>query len=149
MDILMDKYVFWDIDGTLAPFRFTKNGVDGLSLDKADDDFFLTREPSAFMQKVVATSFAREHIIVSHYNYDKEKSDKLVWLNEHFPMMQQRILLPSNLSKADMILSYCRARTIPLEDVVFVDDVIPYLQEAERKGIKSYHISSFLDWEVV
>ena len=29
-------------------------------------------------------------------------------------------------------------------DDVFVDDVIPLLQEAERKGIKSFHISSFL-----
>lgn len=28
-----------------------------------------------------------------------------------------------------------------------VDDVLRFLREAERKGIKSYHISSFLDWE--
>lgn len=41
---------------------------------------------------------------------------------------------------------------ISLQDVVFVDDVfvddvIPFLREAERKGIKSFHISSFLDWD--
>ena len=33
-------------------------------------------------------------------------------------------------------------------DVLFVDDVIPFLREAERKGIRSYHISSFLDWDL-
>ena len=30
---------------------------------------------------------------------------------------------------------------------IYVDDVISFLREAERKGIKSYHISSFLDWD--
>lgn len=30
---------------------------------------------------------------------------------------------------------------------MYVDDVIPFLREAERKGIKPYHISSFLDWD--
>ena len=29
----------------------------------------------------------------------------------------------------------------------YVDDVLAFLREAERKGIKSYHISSFLDWD--
>lgn len=28
-----------------------------------------------------------------------------------------------------------------------MDDVLAFLREAERKGIKSYHISSFLDWD--
>lgn len=34
-----------------------------------------------------------------------------------------------------------------MKDVVYVDDVLVFLREAERKGIKSYHISSFLDWD--
>lgn len=34
-----------------------------------------------------------------------------------------------------------------MKDVVYVDDVLRFLREAERKEIKSYHISSFLDWE--
>jgi hypothetical protein len=37
-------------------------------------------------------------------------------------------------------------QVISLQNVVFVDDVIPFLREAERKGITSFHISSFLDW---
>lgn len=42
---------------------------------------------------------------------------------------------------------YCARRRIDLKDVVYVDDVLVFLREAERKGIKSYHISSFLDWD--
>lgn len=45
------------------------------------------------------------------------------------------------------ILQYCKDHDISLQDVVFVDDTIPFLREAERKGIKSFHISSFLDWD--
>lgn len=50
-------------------------------------------------------------------------------------------------SKADTILQYCKDHDISLQDVVFVDDVISFLREAERKGIESFHISSFLDWD--
>ena len=42
---------------------------------------------------------------------------------------------------------YLKDHDISLQDVVFVDDVIPFLREAERKGIESFHISSFLDWD--
>lgn len=46
---LRDKYVFWDIDGTLAPYRFNDHvsdpdGTDnGMSLREIEDDIFLTR----------------------------------------------------------------------------------------------------------
>ena len=51
------------------------------------------------------------------------------------------------ISKADSIVEYCAGHRIDLKDVVYVDDVLAFLREAERKGIKSYHISSFLDWD--
>ena len=55
---LRDKYVFWDIDGTLAPYRFNDHvsdpdGTDnGMSLREIEDGIFLTREPSKQMQKL-------------------------------------------------------------------------------------------------
>lgn len=49
-------------------------------------------------------------------------------------------------SKADTILCYCKEQNIDVKEVIFVDDTLLYLREAERKGITSYHISSFLDW---
>lgn len=50
-------------------------------------------------------------------------------------------------SKAAGITQYCKERNIDLRDVIFVDDVLSILREAERKGIKAYHVSSFFDWE--
>lgn len=61
-------------------------------------------------------------------------------------MIKKRLLVHKDKSKADTILQYCKEYNIDLKDVVFVDDVIPFLREAEQKGIKSFHISSFLDW---
>ena len=32
-----------------------------------------------------------------------------------------------------------------LEETVFIDDVLPYLKQAEEKGVTAYHISSFIE----
>lgn len=151
---LRGKYVFWDIDGTLAPYRFNDHVADpdgtdnGMSLREIEDGIFLTREPSKHMQEVVNTCGAKKHIIMGHCQVEKERLDKGVWLDRHYPIIEERILISVDKSKADTILSYCNEHNIDLEDVVYVDDVIPFIREAERKGIKSYHISSFLDYGI-
>lgn len=120
---LENKYIFWDIDGTLAPYRFNDHVADpdrtnnGMSLEEIAEHIFLTRKPSQHMMKVVYSCGARRNFIMGHCQ------------------VQQEI--------------YCAGHRIDLKDIVYVDDVIPFLREAERKGIKSYHISSFLDWDIV
>lgn len=63
------KVIFWDIDGTLAPFRFNGHitAPDGteyaMSDEEVKDGVFLHREPSRFMQSVIKTSEAKEHIL--------------------------------------------------------------------------------------
>lgn len=150
---LKDKYVFWDIDGTLAPYRFNGHTADpdgtnnGMSLKEIDEHVFLFRAPSQHMQKVIATCEAKQHIIMGHCQVEKERQDKEIWLNTHYPVFTERLLVFEDKSKADTILEYCWEHGICLADVVFVDDVIVFLREAERKGISSFHISSFLDWD--
>lgn len=150
---LKNKYIFWDIDGTLAPYRFNDHITDpegtnnGMSIKEIEDGIFLTREPSKHMQKVLETCSAKENIIIGHYcSIKKEIQDKHIWLDKYYPTIKERLLIHNSKSKADTILQYCKEHNIHLQDIVFVDDVTPFLQEAERKGIKSYHISSFLDW---
>ena len=49
---LRNKYVFWDIDGTLAPYRFNGHVADpdgtnnGMSLKEIEEGVFLLRAPS-------------------------------------------------------------------------------------------------------
>lgn len=52
-----------------------------------------------------------------------------------------------NIPKVQTILTYCYKYSIPLSEVIFVDDILSYLREAEKKGIEAWHISSFLDWD--
>ena len=152
---LENKYVFWDIDGTLAPYRFNDHVSDpegtnnGMSLKEISEHIFLTRKPSQHMMKVVYSCGARRNFIMGHCQVQQEMDDKQLWLDKHFPIIrrQDRILTFENISKADSIVEYCAGHRIDLKDAVYVDDVLVFLREAERKGIKSYHISSFLDWD--
>lgn len=149
---LKNKYVFWDIDGTLAPYRFNghisdPNGTNnGMSLKEIEDGIFLDRKPSKHMQKILNTCEAKQHIIMGHCQVEKEMKDKEIWLNKYYPIIKERLLVYEDKSKANTILEYCQKHNINLKDVVYIDDVIPFLREAEHKGIKSFHISSFLDW---
>ena len=61
--------------------------------------------------------------------------------------MQQIDKEPSLNEFLEALSHNSKDHDISLQDVVFVDDTIPFLREAERKGIKSFHISSFLDWD--
>lgn len=149
---LYNKYVFWDIDGTLAPYRFNGHvgdpcGTDnGMSLKEIDDGIFLKRKPSKFMQKIMAKCGSKCNIIMGHCQNQKEMDDKQKWLDFYFPYITERNLTLQSVPKYKTILDYCKKHEIELKDVVFVDDVIPFLREAERHGISSWHISSFLDY---
>lgn len=150
---LKNKYVFWDIDGTLAAYRFNNhiadpNGTDnGMSLEEIEQGIFLQRKPSLLMQKVLSESDAKKNIIMGHCQNQKEINDKQIWLDKYFPMIKERLLVFEDNSKASCIIEYCKKETIDLKEVIYVDDVIKFLREAERKGIESWHISSFLDWQ--
>lgn len=149
---LENKYIFWDIDGTLAEFRFNdhlaSNNSNGhaMTFKEVENGVFLKRKPSLFMQKIVNECNAKEHIIMGHYIWQKELEDKHKWLNIYFPIIERRLFISLNNSKADIIIQFCKENDISLKDVVFVDDSLSILKEAELKGIRCYHISSFLDW---
>lgn len=148
-----NKYIFWDIDGTLAAYRFNghvlaKDGTNnGMSLEEIDNGLFLKRKPSLFMQKVIKDCGAKENIIMGHCMNEKEIEDKHAWLDKYYPMIKERIFAFEDRRKADCIIEYCSKNNIKLKDVLYVDDVLGFLKEAEKEGIESWHISSFLDWQ--
>ena len=147
-----DKYIFWDLDGTLAPYRFNghvgdPNGTNnGMSLDEINAGIFFERKPSKHMQNVISTCKAKDHIIIRHSHGKKEIGDKNKWFDKYYPNITKRLYPLDSDSKADIIIKYCKENNINLNDVLFVDDIIVYIREAEKKGIESWHISSFLDW---
>ena len=119
-----------------------------MSLKEIEYGIFLERKPSKHMQKVISECGAKENIIMSHCINEKERNDKEKWLDIYYPSITKRVFpFYENESKADTILEYCKSHNISLDEVIFVDDVITILREAEKKGINAWHISSFLDWD--
>lgn len=47
-----------------------------MSLREIQDGVFLYREPSKYMQKVVAACGAKQNIVMGHCRVEKEKLDK-------------------------------------------------------------------------
>lgn len=153
-EILSNKIVFWDIDGTLAPYRFNNhvtasdNFNNGMSIKEIEEGIFLNRRPSRVMQNILSKTKIYKNIVIGHCITDKEICDKQKWLNIYFPMIEDILLEFESVSKADCIIEYCKKNDINLKDVIFVDDMIKYLREAEIKGIEAWHISSFLDYNI-
>lgn len=147
-----DKVIFWDIDGTLAPYRYNGHVADptgtsnGQSMYEIENGIFFDRIPSKHMQAVLRETQAREHIVMGHCICEKEVSDKQRWLDVHYPFIKKRLFAHESKSKADEILNYCKENDIDLRDVLFVDDRLAILKDAEKKGIESWHVSSFFDW---
>lgn len=145
------KIIFWDIDGTLAPYRWEGHVGDVECFGEEvcpviEGGLCLNREPSKHMQKVVMECEAESQYVLGHYVYDKEKSDKVEWLSIHFPEIKDSVFVKTSQSKAKVLLEFCKENGISLEQVLFIDDRIDILKEAEAAGIESWHISSFLDW---
>lgn len=151
-EILDGKTIFWDIDGTLAPYRFNNHVTasddfnNGVSIKEIEENIFLKRKPSRFMQNIIKNTNIAKNIVMGYCINDKEISDKQKWLDIYFPMIEDRILVDENFSKVDCIIEYCNKNNINLTEVIFVDDIIKYLREAESKGIEAWHISSFIDF---
>lgn len=149
---LKGKVVFWDMDGTLAPFRFNGHIRDlegsrhSVSMKEIQDGIYFERTPSRFMQRVINDCEAKENIIITHCHCDREVEDKHRWLDRNFPMIKVRFVIDENISKTDTILDYCKKSNIPLKNVAFIDDSLHFLKEAESMGIPCWHISSLLDY---
>lgn len=81
------KTVFWDIDGTLAPYRFnghvhSKDRPDhGMSDLEMKNHVFLSRLPSKHMQRIMWEVPAKQHVICGQYTSEVEYEDKQVWLD--------------------------------------------------------------------
>lgn len=153
IDETKDKYIFWDLDGVLAPYRFNGHITDptgktqnGQSDEEILNGCFLYRKPSKHMQNVVNTCKSKKNILMGHCWNEKEKADKEKWLDRYYPSIKERFLIDIEKSKGKTILDYCLNNNINLKDVIFVDDSFTILRDAEKYGINVYHISSFLDW---
>ncbi len=155
LERLNDKYVFFDVDGTLSEYRFNDKLYAGLKPELGCQtlnellfgDLFLNARPLKTMQKIISKLDKDKIFILGTIVTNNEINQKYVWLKENYPNIKKEniIFISSTMLKPDVIIQYSKTYKIALEDIVFVDDRLDVLRKAEEMGITAYHPSSFTD----
>lgn len=155
LERLKDKYVFFDVDGTLSEYRFNDKLYAGLKPELGCQtlneflfgDLFLKARPLKSMQKIISKLDKDKVFILGTIVTNNEINQKYIWIKENYPNVKKEniIFISSTMLKPDVIMEYSKTYKINLEDIVFVDDRLDVLRKAEEMGITAYHPSSFTD----
>lgn len=155
LEILKNKYVFFDVDGTLSEYRYDDKLYNGrcseLGCQTLKDllfsNLFFDARPLKTMQNIVNKLESDKVYILGTIVTNNEINQKYKWLEKNYPNIKKEnvIFISSTMLKPDVILEYSRKLNIDLKDIVFVDDRLDVLRKAETLGINSYHPSSFTE----
>ena len=155
LEKLKDKYVFFDVDGTLSEYRYNdklySGGCPELGCQTLGDflfsDLFYKARPLKTMQKIVNNLNSNKIFILGTIVTDNEMEQKYIWLKENYPNIKKENIcfISSTMLKPEVILEYCKHFNIDIEEVTFVDDRLDVLRKAEELGITAYHPSSFME----
>lgn len=152
---LKEKYVFFDVDGTLSEYRYDNKVYASLNPELGCQtldnflfgDLFLQARPLKTMQKIIAQLDKEKIFVLGAAVCNHEIEQKQKWLQEHFPQFQREnmFFIISTMLKPEVILEYAKKYHISLDRLAFVDDRLDVLRKAEEMGITAYHISSFIE----
>lgn len=152
---LKDKYVFFDVDGTLSEYRYNDRlyggGCSELGCQSLEDllfnDLYYKARPLRTMQNIIKNLDSNKIFILGAITTNTEIEQKYKWLKEYYPNIKREnmFFICSTMLKPEVIIEYCKHYNLDIEDVAFVDDRIDVLRKAEEMGIKAYHPSSFTD----
>lgn len=152
---LENKISFFDIDGTLAEFRYNDKLCGNIGNKKASQnlnellfgDLFLKARPLKLMQNIISNLNPENVYILGVVLTNNEIKNKEAWLEKHYPSIKKEniLFIASSEFKPYVIEEYVKHLNLDKNDAVFIDDNVSALQLAESIGIKSYHISSFYE----
>ncbi len=152
---LKEKYVFFDVDGTLSEYRYDDKlyggGCSLLGCQSLEDllfnNLFYKARPLKTMQNIIENLDSDKIFILGAVTTNTEIDQKYLWLNKYFPNIKREniFFICSTMLKPEVIVEYCKHYNLDIKDVVFVDDRIDVLRKAEEMGITAYHPSSFTE----
>lgn len=155
LEKLKDKYIFFDIDGTLSEYRYNDKLYASLSPEigcqSLEDilfgDLFYKARPLKTMQQLISKLDSNKIYILGTVVANNEINQKYKWLERYYPNIKKEniIFISSTLLKPNVILEYSKKFNIDINNIIFVDDRLDVLRKAEELGIKSYHPSSFVE----
>lgn len=152
---LKNKYVFFDVDGTLSEYRYKDRlyggGCSDLGCQSLEDllfnDLFYKARPLKTMQRVIEKLDSDKIFILGTVTTNNEIEQKYKWLKENYPNIKREnmFFICSTMLKPEVIIEYCKHHNIDIKQTVFVDDRLDVLRKAEELGINAYHPSSFTE----
>lgn len=155
LEKLKDKYVFFDIDGTLSEYRYNDKlyagGCPEFGCQTLNDllfsDLFLNARPLKNMQNIISKLNPKNIFILGTIVTNNEVEQKYKWLEKNYPNIKKEniIFITSTMLKPDVIIEYSKKFNIDIKEMIFVDDRLDVLRKAETLGITSYHPSSFVE----
>lgn len=155
LEKLKDKYVFFDVDGTLSEYRYRDQIYGGrcpeLGCQTLNDllfsDLFLKSRPLKTMQKIILQLDSDRIYVLGTVVCNNEASQKYIWLEKYFPNFKKDnvIFIRSTMLKPEVMIEYSKKYHLNLSDMVLVDDRLDVLRQAEELGITAYHPSSFTE----
>ena len=146
---LKEKYVFFDVDGTLSEYRFNdklySGGCPELGCQTLEDllfsNLFANARPLKNMQSIISQLNSDKIFVLGTIVTNNEINQKYKWLEENYPNIKKEniIFISSTMIKPNVIIEYAKKLDINLQDTVFVDDRLDVLR------ITAYHPSSFVE----
>lgn len=125
----MIKYLFIDMDNTIAE-------------NKTCDDIefypglYLNKRPIQIVIDAIKVLYPDSYyVIISQVDDCNGRYEKHLWLDDHFPITYDRLFIPSNVNKKDVMRSYLLESSIRSEEVLLIDDKKSILQECKQLGI--------------
>lgn len=152
---LKEKYVFFDVDGTLSEYRFNdklySGGCPEFGCQSLEDllfsNLFANARPLKNMQNIISQLNSDKIFVLGTIVTNNEINQKYKWLEENYPNIKKEniIFISSTMMKPNVMIEYAKKLDINLQDTVFVDDRLDALRKAEELGITAYHPSSFVE----
>ena len=152
---LKNKYVFFDVDGTLSEYRYEDKlyggGCSELGCQNMENllfgNLFLNARPLKTMQNLISKLDCDKIFILGTIVTNNEINQKYEWLQKNYPYFKKEniIFVSSTMLKVNVLLEYAKKLNIKTEDIVFVDDRLDVLRKAEENNFTVYHPSSFME----
>ena len=150
---LINKYVFFDLDGTLAEYRYNdhisgNNNWGGQTFEELlFGDVFLKARPLKTMMELVKKLDPSKVYILGAITTNHEINEKITWLSKYYPTIKPEniIFVSSSTLKLIALEEYTKKLGITKKDIVFVDDKHITIRATEEAGFTSYHTTSFME----
>ncbi len=153
LEKLKDKYVFFDVDGTLAEYRYNDHvsGANDWGGQTWEELFFgnvfVNNRPLKTMVHLIEKLDANKIFVLGVITTNHEIDEKYEWFAKYYPSIKKEniIFVADSSLKLIALEQYAKKLNISKEDIVFIDDKHATIRQTEEAGFKSYHVTSFVE----